>query len=95
MTIEKILSNYLESNMYVLGKDDQVIFIDAGCEVDRVERVVKERKVQGILLTHGHYDHAIFAKECAEKFGTKERTADGKKRRYPTPNRSCAIGRND
>ena len=71
MTIEKILSNYLESNMYVLGKDDQVLFIDAGCEVDRVERVVGERKVQGILLTHGHYDHAIFARECAEKFGTK------------------------
>ena len=68
MDIFQIEGDYLDSNVFVLVKDKDCIIIDAGANLDKVKKVVGSKKVCGILLTHGHYDHSLFALEYANKF---------------------------
>ncbi len=68
MKINKIVTNLYESNTFVIEKNGQVLIIDAGAELSKVQRAVGECKVVGILLTHGHYDHSAFCNEYAKAF---------------------------
>ncbi len=58
----------LESNVYILEKDNKVLIIDSGCQLELIEKAVGERKVVGVLLTHGHYDHSKYCNQYAERF---------------------------
>ena len=69
MKVEKIVSNYLDSNVYVLTKEDNVIIVDAGGELEKIRTLIGNKKVCGVLLTHGHYDHSLFAATYAIAFG--------------------------
>ncbi len=60
-----------ESNVYVLEKGNECIIIDAGVSVSEVKKLIKDKKVLGIFLTHGHFDHSFFAGEYAHEFGCK------------------------
>ena len=71
MKITKLVSHILESNTYVVEKGDEVVIIDCGCEFEMVKQVVGEKKVIAILLTHGHYDHALYCNEYAQQFNCK------------------------
>ena len=75
MDIKRVVSQYLDSNVYVLSKDNQAIIIDAGVEVEQIAKIIADKKVQGILLTHGHYDHSLFAGEYAKTFDCKVYTS--------------------
>ena len=69
--IIKIISNLLDSNTFILEEEGQVLIIDCGCEVEKVKKCVGDKKVMAILLTHGHYDHALYCNEYAKEFGCK------------------------
>jgi len=71
MKVERIVGEYLDSNVFVVGNDHDVVLIDASAKIENVKRVVANRKVLAILLTHGHYDHSVFANEYASEFGCK------------------------
>ncbi len=85
--VERIISEFLDSNVFVVGDENSCVVIDAGAKTEDVEKVVGERKVEGVFLTHGHYDHCVYALEYAKKFGcmvycsefAKEYLADGQK----------------
>lgn len=57
MKIDKVVVGELEENCYVLGIDDNVLVIDPGDEFNKINEVVNNRKVLGILVTHNHFDH--------------------------------------
>ena len=57
MKIEKIVTGTLEENCYVLRKDNKVLVIDPGDEIDKITNVIGDSKVVGILITHNHFDH--------------------------------------
>lgn len=69
--IEKIESDLLSSNVFVVSLGDYCVIIDAGAVVEEVEKVVKDKKVEAIFLTHGHYDHSARVFSYAKKFGSK------------------------
>lgn len=46
-----------QTNCYLLIKDDHVIIIDPAKKEDRIIEAIKDRHVDAILLTHGHFDH--------------------------------------
>ena len=54
----------LEVNTYVVGavNGDKCLVIDPGAEPEKVAAVVGDRKVDAVLLTHGHFDHMLFAR---------------------------------
>ncbi|MBR4040112.1 MAG: MBL fold metallo-hydrolase [Clostridia bacterium] len=53
----------LEVNTYVVGVqgDEGCLVIDPGAEVQKVASAVGNRRVCAVLLTHGHFDHMLFA----------------------------------
>lgn len=69
--VERVVSNFLESNVFVVGDENVCVIVDAAAEVQKVADVVAWRKVLGVLLTHGHYDHCVFCEEYAKRFGCK------------------------
>ncbi len=54
-----------------LTKD--AIVIDPADDVERIEQYLKENGLvcKGILLTHGHFDHMMAARELADRTGAK------------------------
>lgn len=70
MEITQIVSDELDSNVFVCQNGRSTFIFDCGAELDKVREAVKG-KVSAIFLTHGHYDHAKYALEYAEAFGCK------------------------
>lgn len=71
MEIIKLVGKLLEANEYVLIKDNQCLLVDSGATLEEVIKAVGYKKVVGILLTHGHFDHACNCIEQAKYFSTK------------------------
>lgn len=67
MKITRLIGLY-ESNVFVLEKSDECLIIDGGVEVDKVKKVIGNKKVVGVFLTHGHFDHCFYANEYAKEF---------------------------
>lgn len=57
MEIYKVVVGSLEENCYILKKEDNVLVIDPGDEISKIEKVVGQNKVVGVLITHKHFDH--------------------------------------
>lgn len=69
--IERIESDLISSNVFVVSDGDFCFIVDAGAKVEEVIEVVAGRKVEGILLTHGHYDHCARILDYVESFSVK------------------------
>lgn len=57
MKIDILCENRENSNTYIVGNDQEVIIIDPSNDERSIKKLVNERIVKGIFLTHGHYDH--------------------------------------
>lgn len=58
----------VDNNIWLIGDDASCYIIDAAHEADPIIEAVGDRKVLGVLLTHGHNDHVTVAPELAERF---------------------------
>lgn len=56
-----------ETNVWIVGDDDEVIVIDPGRDTAGVLEVVGDREVLAVICTHGHADHVAAAMELAER----------------------------
>ncbi|SDG41980.1 Glyoxylase, beta-lactamase superfamily II [Sinosporangium album] len=72
------------TNTWVVGAGESVIVIDPGpldeIHLRRVAAHVGDRRVESILLTHGHDDHSGGARRFAELTGAPVRAADPRHR---------------
>ncbi len=59
----------VENNVWLLGDDRDVLVIDAAHDADAILRAVGDRRVIGILCTHGHNDHIDAAPAVAQRTG--------------------------
>jgi glyoxylase-like metal-dependent hydrolase (beta-lactamase superfamily II) len=59
MKVETVVTGYLEENCYVLEIDNEVLVIDPGDDIDKINKVINNRHVVGILVTHKHFDHIV------------------------------------
>ena len=57
MQIDRVITGSLEENCYILGIEDKVLIIDPGDDIDKINKVINNRKVLGVLITHRHFDH--------------------------------------
>jgi len=69
--IEKVISDLINSNVFVVGDDKACVLVDAGANVQSVKKAVGTRKVLGVFLTHGHYDHSYYVMEYLKEFDCK------------------------
>lgn len=58
-----------DENSYVLHDRGHVLFIDPGRKAKMIAACVSDKeKVDGIILTHGHYDHTQAADDLADLY---------------------------
>lgn len=68
MKIEIIKVGNLETNCYILEKNNNVLLIDPGDESNNIIDKIGDRKLIGILITHNHFDHIGALKDILEKY---------------------------
>lgn len=56
----------VDNNVWIVGDDSEVFIIDAAHDADAIARAVGDRKVKGIIATHGHNDHVDAAPKLTE-----------------------------
>ncbi|AWB83244.1 MBL fold metallo-hydrolase [Corynebacterium liangguodongii] len=47
----------VDNNVWIVGDDREVYIIDAAHDAEAIAKAVGDRKVKGIIATHGHNDH--------------------------------------
>lgn len=57
MLIKRVVVGELETNCYLLIKDNNCLVIDPGAEYETIVSEIDSLSCKGILLTHSHFDH--------------------------------------
>ena len=57
MKIDKVVVGELETNCYILSKDNVCIIIDPGDEINKIKEKISNKEVKGAIVTHNHFDH--------------------------------------
>ena len=55
----------VDNNVWIVGDDSEVYIIDAAHNAEAIAEAVGNRRVKGILATHGHSDHIDAAPELS------------------------------
>ena len=67
MEIKKLVLGELYTNCYIVINNNKCLIIDPASDADIIKEACKNYDVEGILVTHHHFDH-ILALEELEKF---------------------------
>src|SRR5690625_1793184 len=59
----------VDNNVWIIGTDDECLVLDPAHDAATIAAAVEGRKVQAVILTHGHDDHIRAAREFAEAVG--------------------------
>lgn len=101
MKIEQYCVGQVQTNCYfaINEKTQEMLVIDPGDSAQLLADKIKQKglKPKGVLLTHGHFDHAMAAKELAGIFGVKIYAHEAEKETLEQPglNASGMVGRRD
>lgn len=68
MNIKTIIVGELETNCYILTKDNETLIIDPGDDFKKIKEELKDKKVVGCLVTHFHPDHIGALEEILSKY---------------------------
>jgi len=71
MKIEKIVVGYLRCNCYVLEISKKVLIIDPGDNAKDIEKIIGDRQIVGIIITHHHFDHIGAVDYFCDKYHIK------------------------
>ena len=89
MELKTINKNEMRQNVYVYfcPETKEGVIIDPGHNLGEVKKYANENeiKITNILLTHGHYDHILYAKAVADFFGAKACCHPDEKEMMETP----------
>ena len=70
MNIKKVVVGYLETNCYILEKDEECLIIDPGDNFEMIKSNI-DKNVIGILLTHNHFDHIGALNDLVKYYNVK------------------------
>lgn len=68
MKIEVVQVGELACNCYLLDIEGEVLIIDPGDESEKIDSMIRSRKVVGILITHSHFDHIGAVLDLVKKY---------------------------
>ena len=57
MEINRVVVGPLETNCYILSKDNKCLVIDPGDEYNKIKEAIGNNEVVGVIITHYHFDH--------------------------------------
>ena len=88
----------IQTNCYIAAMDgkNECIVIDPGEEADKIAGYIEKKGLtcQGILLTHGHFDHITGVPQLAARTGAKVYAYEGERELMMDPemNGSALVG---
>lgn len=68
MHVETIVVGELETNCYILSKDNKCLIIDPGADFSKIVKAIGDKEVVGCLVTHFHIDHIEALEEILSKY---------------------------
>lgn len=68
MHIKKILVGELQTNCYIVTRNEKTIIIDPGDEFKKIIFHCQNKNVVGILVTHHHFDHIGALKQLEKHY---------------------------
>lgn len=68
MKIDKVEVGVLAENCYVVSIDNKCLVIDPGDEASKIIKLIGNREVLKILITHHHFDHVGALEEIKSKY---------------------------
>lgn len=68
MLIKRVVVGELETNCYLLIKDNNCLVIDPGDEYKKIVNEINDLSCKGILLTHHHFDHVGAVDDLVNKY---------------------------
>lgn len=71
MNVITIFNSYFHTNTYIFELNRKTYVIDPGNNISRVISTLNSKKIDYILLTHGHMDHIYGVKELVNKYKCK------------------------
>ena len=57
MKINRLVLGLLDTNCYVLEKDNKCLIIDPADDYERIRDVIGNKELVGVIVTHYHFDH--------------------------------------
>jgi glyoxylase-like metal-dependent hydrolase (beta-lactamase superfamily II) len=57
MELKIVVVGSLDTNCYILIKNNNALVIDPGDDYEKIVSVIGDNKVVGVLITHNHFDH--------------------------------------
>lgn len=68
MKIKRLVVGRLETNCYILEKDNELLIVDPGDDYEVIEKEIKDKILIGILITHHHFDHVGALQKLIDKY---------------------------
>ncbi len=67
--VEVLIIGPLENNVYIISDAQGTLVVDPSDDAERILAALGDRKLDAIVITHGHWDHTGAACELREKTG--------------------------
>ncbi|MGN1338612.1 MAG: MBL fold metallo-hydrolase [Candidatus Coprovivens sp.] len=71
MLIKTVVVGDLQTNCYILIKDNKALVIDPGDEFDKIKNELNDYDVIGCYITHSHFDHIGALDELLKEYNLK------------------------
>ena len=71
MQVEVLQDNYNFANTYLVSNENNAIIIDPACDIKYLKKQIGDKKILGVFLTHGHYDHFKSLDDTIKEFNVK------------------------
>ena len=68
MEVKTYVMGPVQTNTYLLSEGNEVLLIDPDGKAEKLLNLIDNRKLTGILLTHGHFDHIKAVDGLYERF---------------------------
>ena len=68
MVIDTVKVGSLQTNCYILKKDNKCLIIDPGADYESIKEKLKDLEILGILITHSHFDHVGALEDIANEY---------------------------
>ena len=67
--VEYLVLGPIENNVYIVDDGTACFVVDPSCQAERILNALDGRKVDAIVITHGHFDHTGAAAALREATG--------------------------
>ena len=92
----KFFDGSFDQNSYIVHNKNEYVLIDAGAEIEDIEKILKNKKLSAIFITHAHFDHIFNLEKIEEHFGCDVYLCEGAEEKFNNfkSNASFLFGQN-